>query len=138
MAALARWCIRRSVVVIVLWLAAFAGVAVAAAVTGSAYSNNYDIPGTDSFRSRALLAQRVPGPGGDSDAIVWHTAEHAGTVRLRGRRAADDGGAGARRRPARRRLRHRPVRHRRHQPQVSADQHTAYATVTFRRSPPPI
>lgn len=81
MAALARWCIRRSAVVIVLWLAAFAGVATAAAVTGSAYSNDYDIPGTESSTVSRLLEQRFPDRAGDTDTIVWHTADHAGTVR---------------------------------------------------------
>ncbi|MFC0599334.1 MMPL family transporter [Streptomyces palmae] len=79
MAALARWCLRRRLVVIVLWLAALAGVATAAAATGSAYSNNYDVPGTESARATALLAKTNPAEAGDSDTIVWH-ARH-GTVR---------------------------------------------------------
>ncbi|MFJ1993129.1 MMPL family transporter [Streptomyces asiaticus] len=84
MAALARWCLRRRAIVIVLWLAAFAGVAAAAAVTGSAYSNDYDIPGTDSSKVSALMERRLPDRAGDSDTIVWHTADGAGTVRAPG------------------------------------------------------
>ncbi|UKY52843.1 MMPL family transporter [Streptomyces inhibens] len=79
MTALARWCLRRRIVVIVLWLAAFAGVAVAAGVAGSAYSNNYEVPGTESGQASALMAQAFPGRSGDSDSIVWHT--ESGTVR---------------------------------------------------------
>ncbi|MEU9124627.1 MMPL family transporter [Streptomyces sp. NPDC048506] len=79
MTALARWCLRRRIVVIVLWLAAFAGVAVAAGVTGSAYSNDYEVPGTESGQASVLMANAFPGQSGDSDTIVWHT-EH-GTVR---------------------------------------------------------
>ncbi|MGX1851192.1 MMPL family transporter [Streptomyces sp. NPDC055299] len=79
MTALARWCLRRRIVVLLLWLAAFAGVAVAAGVTGSAYSNNYEVPGTESSQASALLAKAFPGRSGDSDTIVWHT--DAGTVR---------------------------------------------------------
>ncbi|MFE2187440.1 MMPL family transporter [Streptomyces sp. NPDC059455] len=84
MAALARWCLRRRAIVIVLWLAAFAGVAAAAAVTGSAYSNDYDIPGTDSSKVSALMERRLPDRAGDSDTVVWHTADGAGTVRAPG------------------------------------------------------
>ncbi|MFI2186203.1 MMPL family transporter [Streptomyces sioyaensis] len=79
MTALARWCLRRRIVVLLLWLAAFAGVAVAAGVTGSAYSNNYEVPGTESGQASALLAKAFPGSSGDSDTIVWHT--DSGTVR---------------------------------------------------------
>ncbi|WP_407287997.1 MMPL family transporter [Streptomyces sp. BP-8] len=79
MTALARWCLRRRIVVIVLWLAAFAGAAVAAGVTGSAYSNDYEVPGTESGRASALMAKAFPRQSGDSDTIVWHTDR--GTVR---------------------------------------------------------
>ncbi|MFJ7772572.1 MMPL family transporter [Streptomyces sp. NPDC097107] len=73
MAALARWCVRRRLVAVLLWLLAFGGVATAAAVTGSAYSNDYGVPGTDSDRASRLLASGFPGLGGDGDTIVWHT-----------------------------------------------------------------
>ncbi|MGO4419395.1 MMPL family transporter, partial [Streptomyces sp. MCAF7] len=62
-------------------MAAFAGVSVAAAVTGSAYSNDYGIPGTDSARVSELMEREFPKQAGDSDTIVWHTARDAGTVR---------------------------------------------------------
>ncbi|MGW0817757.1 MMPL family transporter [Streptomyces viridiviolaceus] len=79
MAALARWCVQRRLVAVLLWLLAFGGVAAAAAVTGSAYSNDYRVPGTDSDRAYQLLTSGFPGAGGDGDTIVWHTA--SGTVR---------------------------------------------------------
>ncbi|MFJ9470234.1 MMPL family transporter [Streptomyces caniferus] len=79
MTALARWCLRRRIVVIVLWLAVLAGVAAAAGVAGSAYSNNYEVPGTESGRASALLDRAFPGQSGDSDTVVWHT--DSGTVR---------------------------------------------------------
>lgn len=128
MAALARWCVRHRLVAVLLWLLAFGGLTAAAAVTGSAYSNDYEAPGTESGRAMQLLQDGFPGSGGDSDTVVWHTT--SGTVR-----AADveqtmtetleqmsdlpgvasvvgpyDGqGAG----------------------RISADGHTAYATITF-------
>ncbi|WP_431042016.1 MMPL family transporter [Streptomyces sp. P1-3] len=79
MAALARWCLRHRVVVIVLWLATLLGTGAAAAAVGSAYSNDYDVPGTESARATALLAKTNPAEAGDSDSIVWHTDQ--GTVR---------------------------------------------------------
>ncbi|MEV3914242.1 MMPL family transporter [Streptomyces canus] len=128
MAALARWCVRRRLVVVLLWLLALGGVSAAAAVTGSAYSNDYEVPGTESGRATQLLQDGFPHLGGDSDTVVWHLA--SGSVRdadveqtmtatldkiadLPGVAAVvspyDDAGAG----------------------RVSADGHTAYATVTF-------
>ncbi|MEU3662928.1 MMPL family transporter [Streptomyces sp. NPDC032940] len=79
MAALARWCVQRRLVAVLLWLLAFGGVAAAATVTGSAYSNDYGIPGTGSDHASQLLESRFPDLGGDSDTIVWHTT--TGTVR---------------------------------------------------------
>ncbi|MER7194949.1 MMPL family transporter [Streptomyces flaveolus] len=79
MAALARWCVQRRLVAVLLWLLALGGVATAAVVSGSAYSNDYGVPGTDSDRASRLLASGFPGLGGDSDTIVWHTTSE--TVR---------------------------------------------------------
>ncbi|WP_435603369.1 MMPL family transporter [Streptomyces sp. bgisy130] len=136
MTALARWCLRRRIVVIVLWLAAFAGVAVAAGVTGAAYSNNYEVPGTESGQATARMAKAFPERSGDGDTVVWHT--DPGTVRsgavektmrhtlkeIAGLPGVSEvqgpygkhgaGGTGAR--------------------QISKDGHTAYASVIFDRS----
>ncbi|WP_320782490.1 MMPL family transporter [Streptomyces sp. CRN 30] len=79
MAALARWCVRRRLVTVLLWLLTLAGVATAAALTGTSYSDDYDVPGTESGRAAALLAEGFPGLGGDSDTVVWRT--DSGTVR---------------------------------------------------------
>ena len=128
MAALARWCVRRRLVVVLLWLLALVSVGTAAAVAGSAYSNDYQVPGTESGRATQLLKDGFPDLGGDSDTVVWHTT--SGTVRAADvqqtmTRALDrieavsgvatvlgpyDGQGGGR---------------------ISADGHTAYATVTF-------
>ncbi|WP_329337006.1 MMPL family transporter [Streptomyces sp. NBC_01352] len=128
MAALARWCVQRRLVVVLLWLLALGGVSTAAVVAGSAYSNDYEVPGTESGRATQLLRDGFPDLGGDSDTVVWHT--DSGTVRAADveqtmTRALDriealpgvadvsgpydDQGAA----------------------RISADGHTAYATVTF-------
>lgn len=79
MAALARWCVRHRLVVVLLWLLALGGATAAAAAAGSSYSNDYEAPGTESGRATELLHQGFPGLGGDSDTVVWHTAD--GSVR---------------------------------------------------------
>ncbi|MEU6283670.1 MMPL family transporter [Streptomyces sp. NPDC047028] len=128
MAALARWCVRHRLMTVLLWLVAFGGVTAAATLAGSAYSNDYGVPGTESGRANQLLMQGFPDLGGDGDTIVWHT--DSGTVRAADveqtmTRALDTiaelpgvatvsgpyGSQGAHR--------------------ISPDSHTAYATVTF-------
>ncbi|MFD9225016.1 MMPL family transporter [Streptomyces sp. NPDC060064] len=128
MAAIARWCITHRLVAVLLWLLALVGVATAAVFAGAAYSNDYEVPGTESGRATALLEEGFHGRGGDSDTIVWHT--DAGSVRSAGVEqrmsemlhdvaeldgiasvAGPYGAEGVRR--------------------ISSDGHTAYATVTF-------
>ncbi|MET9811846.1 MULTISPECIES: MMPL family transporter [unclassified Streptomyces] len=79
MAALARWCVQRRLVTVLLWLLAFAGVTAGAAVAGTTYSNDYKVPGTESGRATELLHEGFPQLGGDSDTVVWHTT--SGSVR---------------------------------------------------------
>ncbi|MFI9267090.1 MMPL family transporter [Streptomyces werraensis] len=131
MAALARWCVQRRLVTVLLWLLALVGIAAGAFVAGSAYSNDYKVPGTESGRATELLNEGFPSLGGDSDSVVWHTP--SGTVRDSGVEQTmtrtldrleelpgvasvsgpyDDGGTG----------------------RISADGRTAYATVTFEHS----
>ncbi|WP_030179393.1 MMPL family transporter [Streptomyces sp. NRRL S-813] len=128
MAALARWCVRHRLVVVLLWLLALGGVTVAAAVTGPAYSNDYEVPGTESGRATRLLQEGFPGLGGDSDTVVWHTTPgsvRASDVEQTMTRTLD-------------RLESLPGVASVTSPykgqgagQISRDGHTAYATVTF-------
>ncbi|AZM75359.1 MMPL family transporter [Streptomyces sp. KPB2] len=128
MAALARWCVQHRLAAVLLWLLAFGGVATAATVAGSAYSNDYGIPDTGSDRAYRLMESRFPDLGGDSDTIVWHTT--TGTVRAPDveqamtrtlDRVADLPGVAAVTNPY-----HDPD-----SPLVSENADTAYATVTF-------
>ncbi|MFD7975799.1 MMPL family transporter [Streptomyces sp. NPDC059071] len=73
MAAIARWCVKHRLVAVLLWLLALGGVVTGAAIAGSAYSNDYEVPGTESGRATALLDEGFHGAGGDTDTIVWHT-----------------------------------------------------------------
>lgn len=128
MAAIARWCVTHRLLAVLIWLLALGGTAAAAGFAGSAYSNDYEAPGTESGRAAELLKSGFKDLGGDTDTIVWHTDDstvRAADVeqtmtrtlrdieRLPGVGAVDGpytqaGGA-----------------------QISTDGRTAYATVTF-------
>ncbi|MFF6871166.1 MMPL family transporter [Streptomyces sp. NPDC012450] len=79
MAAIARWCIRHRLVAVLLWLLALGGAGAGAILAGNAYSNDYEVPGTESGRATTLLERGFHGLGGDADTIVWHTER--GSVR---------------------------------------------------------
>ncbi|MFD0268917.1 MMPL family transporter [Streptomyces sp. NPDC127106] len=76
MAAIARWCMRHRLVAVLIWLLALGGTATAAVTAGTAFSNDYEVPGTESSRAHALLREGFPGQGGDTDTVVWRTPEH--------------------------------------------------------------
>jgi RND superfamily putative drug exporter len=127
LAAIARWCVTHRLVAVLLWLVALVGVGTAAAFAGSAYSNDYEVPGTESGRATALLDRGFDGLGGDSDTIVWHTdrgsvradaVEQRVTAMLD--KVAELPGIAAVTSP------YGDDRSR-----ISEDGHTAYATVTF-------
>ncbi|GAA2225532.1 MMPL family transporter [Streptomyces amakusaensis] len=130
MAAIARWCVTHRLVTVLIWVLAAAGVALAAGAAGTAYSNDYEVPGTESGRAAQLLERGFPGTAGDSATVVWH---------------AEDGGvrAGAVREPVERMLASVAAL----EPvaavtgpyevggavRISPDGRTAYADVTFRQ-----
>lgn len=75
MAAIARWCIKHRLIAVLIWLLALGGTVTAAGFAGSAYSNNYDVPGTEAGRAADLLKSGFANLGGDTDTIVWHTSD---------------------------------------------------------------
>ncbi|MFE6332847.1 MMPL family transporter [Streptomyces sp. NPDC057798] len=79
MAALARWCVQRRLLAVLLWLLALGGVGASAVAAGTAYSNDYEVAGTESGRATQLLEDGFRGLGGDNNTVVWHT--DSGTVR---------------------------------------------------------
>jgi RND superfamily putative drug exporter len=105
-------------------------VSAAAAVTGSAYSNDYEVPGTESGRATQLLQDGFHNLGGDNDTVVWHVtsgsvrdADVEQTMTATLDKIADLPGVAAVVSP-----------YDAQGGRISADGHTAYATVTFDRS----
>lgn len=76
MTAIARWCVRHRLVAVLLWLLAFGSLAAAAGIAGAAFSNDYEVPGTESGKANALLREGFHGQGGDTDTIVWRAPDH--------------------------------------------------------------
>ncbi|MCX4781227.1 MMPL family transporter [Streptomyces sp. NBC_01264] len=75
MSALARWCMRHRLVAVLIWLLAFGGTAAAAVGAGTAFSNDYEVPGTESAKAHALLREGFHGQGGDTNTVVWRTPD---------------------------------------------------------------
>ncbi|WFB08996.1 MMPL family transporter [Streptomyces sp. LX-29] len=75
MAAWARWCLRHRLMVLLLWLGALLGTAGAAGVQGSAYSNVFSFPGTESSRALERMEAAFPQRAGDTDTVVWQVDE---------------------------------------------------------------
>lgn len=72
MKSLARFAVRRRWLVLVIWILLLIGVNVAAQTLGSAYSNSFSLPGTDSIHALQLLEKGFPHASGDSDQVVFH------------------------------------------------------------------
>ena len=70
MRTLARWCFRHKWVVIAAWVIAAIGLNAIESGVGSAYSDNFKLPHTDSFDAVTLLQHNVPKASGDTDQIV--------------------------------------------------------------------
>jgi putative drug exporter of the RND superfamily len=81
MAAVARWCFRHRLTVLVLWLAALVGLGVVNSAVGTGYNDNFALPGTESTKALSLLESAFPAQAGESDTIVWHVRQ--GSVRDR-------------------------------------------------------
>ncbi|GHH12930.1 membrane protein [Streptomyces lanatus] len=79
MAALARWCYRHRLVVLLLWLGALFGLGAASSSAGTNYANDFSLPDTDSATAYALMEKAFPERAGDTDMVVWKVDE--GSVR---------------------------------------------------------
>jgi putative drug exporter of the RND superfamily len=73
-ASLARWCFRHRFVVVFGWLAAIIALGGLTGRFGTAYSDSFSLPGTESTKALSLLTAAFPAQAGDSDTIVWHVS----------------------------------------------------------------
>ena len=72
MATLARWCFRHRRIVVLGWMAAIAALLGLTGSIGTAYSDSFSLPGTESTKALSLLSSSFPAQAGDSDTIVIH------------------------------------------------------------------
>ncbi|WP_199510884.1 MMPL family transporter [Nucisporomicrobium flavum] len=79
MATLGRWCFRHRFIVLALWIAMVGVLGGVGSAVGTAYSDSFSLPGTDSTRALNLLQKAFPGESGDSVSLVWHTSGGAVT-----------------------------------------------------------
>ncbi|RAJ41888.1 RND superfamily putative drug exporter [Kitasatospora sp. SolWspMP-SS2h] len=79
MSVLARWCHRHRLVTVLLWLGLLVGLGAVSGAVGTKYSDSMAMPATESSRAMDLLRAQMPAAAGDTDTVVWHTAN--GTVR---------------------------------------------------------
>lgn len=66
---------RHRLLAVLIWLLALGVSASAAATAGTAFSNDYEVPGTESGKAHQLLREGFHGQGGDTDTIVWRTPD---------------------------------------------------------------
>ena len=127
MSALARWCYRHRLVVVVLWVAVLAGLGLASTAAGTKASDSFSLPGTESSQALELLQETMPAQSGANATVVWQSDGDVRDPAVRDRMTAtlDDlsglpgvsgitspyGEQGAR--------------------QISKDGHIAYASVNF-------
>jgi putative drug exporter of the RND superfamily len=77
MTSLATWCVRHRRLVLLFWLIALVGVNGIANATGSAYTNSFSLPHTESTQALDLLQSAAPRQAGDADQIVFQTTNGA-------------------------------------------------------------
>jgi RND superfamily putative drug exporter len=77
MRALAAWCYRHRRLVLAGWIIALIGVNVLVRSVGTAYSNTFTLPDTESTRAINLLKSVAPSQSGDSDEIVFEAQNGA-------------------------------------------------------------
>ncbi len=73
MKALASWCVRHRLIVVLAWVAALVVMLGLSNSVGTAYSNNFDLPHTESTQALNLLKSAAPSVAGDREQIVFHT-----------------------------------------------------------------
>jgi len=78
--ALALWCTRHRLLVVLAWALVLLGLGVGFLTKGTAYSSSFGLAGTDSSQAQHLLDEAFPNhSGADTVSLVWHV--DSGTVR---------------------------------------------------------
>jgi len=72
MAALAHWCFRHRLAVVLIWVAVLITLVAVARSLGTAYSTSFVMGDTESSRALTLLQSTMPKAAGDAATIVWH------------------------------------------------------------------
>ena len=75
MKSLATWCVRRRLVVVLLWLAALLTMSLLSKTVGTDYFNGFTLPNTESTQALNLLLKAAPKQAGDQERIVFHTTD---------------------------------------------------------------
>jgi RND superfamily putative drug exporter len=70
MARMARWCFRKRWTVLLSWVVVLLVVGGASQALKATYSNDYNLPKTDSSEALAILKQSYPSRAGDTDQVV--------------------------------------------------------------------
>jgi RND superfamily putative drug exporter len=76
MPTIARWCFRHRFIVVGLWVAALILVSALATTLGTKYNDSFSLPGTDSSKALSLLKSgSLHAQSGDVDTIVIHRSD---------------------------------------------------------------
>jgi putative drug exporter of the RND superfamily len=75
LSALARWCYRHRLIVVLIWLGALVGLGIASSAAGTKTSNSFSLPGSESTKALELLQKSLPAQSGASATVVWQTGE---------------------------------------------------------------
>ncbi len=75
MRTLAGWCVRHRRLVVLLWIAVLVVSIFAVKAVGSAYSDNFNFPNTQSTDAINLLKSVAPAHSGDTEQVVFGTAD---------------------------------------------------------------
>ncbi len=74
MQSLAAWCVRHRRLVLLFWIVALVAMTAVSQSVGTAYSNNFNLPHTESTQALALLQQAAPSQAGDTEQVVFQTS----------------------------------------------------------------
>src|SRR3974390_3400847 len=77
MRTLAGWCVRHRRLVVLLWVAVLALSTMLGTTVGSAFSDSFSFPHTQSFDAINLLKSAAPARSGDTEQVVFGTSGDA-------------------------------------------------------------